>query len=481
MKNKFIKSLLVAGAIVFAWNCSDDSSTAPKGPEYAVTSTAWLLNAGDDYVIYPDGRVTNASGDVIGAIVFAENSTVGSIIDLQGNTLIESVDVSSLPILEPNTTVYTITGAVWHLQNESTDLLIYPSADGVSPGLVTDANGTTVGVFDFTTNTILAVDGVTTLATGVDLSALPILQPGDKFTQEPSAVVIVSSSSETPAISSSNYDIPVVTSSSSSVVTSSSSSAKSSSSSAMSSSSSVVAGCPAIKYVSGGASGSGWATRYWDCCKPSCSWTSNTSNLARTCSNKGTTIVSDVEATSTCDGGQAGACISQIPFTVDGCTEYAFAFAAVPASNGGQCGHCYELTFTGEGHYNSTNANTKKLKTQGKKLIVMASNVGADVSQGQFDVMIPGGGVGIYNGCSSMGWGDQGQQYGGLLSDCETANNYDASKYASCLTNKCNSVFANDATAKAGCLFLANWMNAAGNPEHTYKEVECPEVLKNKY
>ena len=33
--------------------------------------------------------------------------------------------------------------------------------------------------------------------------------------------------------------------------------------------------CPEIKYVSGGRSGSGFASRYWDCCKLSCSWTEN--------------------------------------------------------------------------------------------------------------------------------------------------------------------------------------------------------------
>jgi hypothetical protein len=96
--------------------------------------------------------------------------------------------------------------------------------------------------------------------------------------------------------------------------------------------------------------------------------------------------------------------------------------------------------------------------------------------------MIPGGGFGIFNGCSTkMGWGSQGAQYGGLLSDCETESNYKASTYKSCLTKKCNSSFANDPEAKEGCLFLANWMNAAGNPLHKYREVECPQALKDRY
>lgn len=174
-------------------------------------------------------------------------------------------------------------------------------------------------------------------------------------------------------------------------------------------------------------------------------------------------------------------CTSQIPFTVSGCSDMGFAFAAVPAGLGGQCGKCFQLTFTGSGKY-ETKANHQALK--GKKLIVMVTNIGGDVQSGQFDILIPGGGVGMFNGCASMGWGGQGEQYGGLLSDCEKEVGYNGdllSKRKECLTNKCNSVFSNDSEAKQGCLFLANWMNAAGNPEHNYVEVECPDVLKNKY
>lgn len=93
----------------------------------------------------------------------------------------------------------------------------------------------------------------------------------------------------------------------------------------------------------------------------------------------------------------------------------------------------------------------------------------------------------MYNGCAAFGWDSQGKQYGGLLSDCEEEVGYDKSGSAltsarkSCLTSKCNSVFANDSQAKQGCLFLANWMNAAGNPNHTYQEVECPAALKAQY
>ena len=273
--------------------------------------------------------------------------------------------------------------------------------------------------------------------------------------------------------------------SSSSVRSSSSAQVVARSSSSAKSSSSVSGGAaPNIKVVSGGASGSGWATRYWDCCKPSCSWTENagSGNEARMCTASGSKISNFSEA-SICNGGSASTCTSQIPIIVN--DNLAYAFAAVSTGNGGACGKCFALTFDGTGKY-ETKAPHQSLK--GKVLVVMVSNVGEDVNKdGHFDVMIPGGGVGLFNGCSAFGWGSQGEQYGGLLSDCEKEVGYNKSGSAltsarkSCLTSKCNTVFANDSQAKQGCLFLANWMNAAGNPNHTYQEVECPAALKAQY
>ena len=47
--------------------------------------------------------------------------------------------------------------------------------------------------------------------------------------------------------------------------------------------------------------------------------------------------------------------------------------------------------------------------------------------------------------------------------------------------NKCNTVFANKANARDVCLFLANFLEVAGNPLHNFREVECPQVLKDRY
>ena len=243
--------------------------------------------------------------------------------------------------------------------------------------------------------------------------------------------------------------------------------------------------CPALKVISGGMSGSGFASRYWDCCKPSCSWTNNAGagNEARQCDAQ-MNVISNPNESSMCDGGRSTTCLSQIPFTIKGCDNLGFAFGAVPGAGPKVCGRCFLLSFTGQGKY-ETKLNHKKLAQ--KKLVVMASNIGYDVAGGQFDVMIPGGGVGLFNGCANILGNNMGAQYGGLLSDCENEVGWGGSddeiykRRKECLTNKCNTVFASKANAKAGCLFQANFMEAAGNPLHTFKEIECPQVLKDRY
>ena len=227
---------------------------------------------------------------------------------------------------------------------------------------------------------------------------------------------------------------------------------------------------------------SGFATRYWDCCKPSCAWPDNAGgNVARTCDASMNTI-NDVYAKSMCEGGPATACLDQIPMVVN--DNLAYAFAASPGAGANVCGKCFELTFTGEGKY-ETKLNHRKL--QGKKLIVISSNIGYDVAGGQFDIMIPGGGVGLFNGCANILGSNLGKTYGGFLSDCEDSVGWNGTdeeiyeKRKSCLKEKCNSAFSGKAQALQGCLFLADWMEAAGNPLHNYEEVPCPNELKSKY
>ena len=73
------------------------------------------------------------------------------------------------------------------------------------------------------------------------------------------------------------------------------------------------------------------------------------------------------------------------------------------------------------------------------------------------------------------------------MSDCENSVGWSLTddeiytKRKECLIDKCNSVFSGKALAKEGCLFLANFMEGAGNPLVSFKEVECPQVLKDRY
>lgn len=119
-------------------------------------------------------------------------------------------------------------------------------------------------------------------------------------------------------------------------------------------------------------------------------------------------------------------------------------------------------------------------------MIVQAVNIGYDVSGGQFDLLVPGGGVGAFNACSAQ-WGisssELGSQYGGLLAACKQEIGWNASldEYKSCLVKRCNSVFGsrNLTEMQQGCLWYANWFEAADNPALKYKEVACPSELSS--
>jgi hypothetical protein len=144
-----------------------------------------------------------------------------------------------------------------------------------------------------------------------------------------------------------------------------------------------------------------------------------------------------------------------------------YGFAATGGGNG-NCGKCYQIDFTGAG--DSANASALATKT----MIVQAINIGGDVASTQFDLLIPGGGVGAFNACSTQ-WGttNLGAQYGGFLTSCNYTN-------ASCVTDYCNSVFGSKSTLLAGCLWFTGWFNAANNPKIKYAEVTCPAAITAK-
>ncbi|KAG2172548.1 hypothetical protein INT44_002563 [Umbelopsis vinacea] len=206
---------------------------------------------------------------------------------------------------------------------------------------------------------------------------------------------------------------------------------------------------PSITPLPGGHSGSGSTTRYWDCCKPSCAWTGKGSVTApvNSCAADGVSVLSNA-AKSGCDGGSAYMCNNQQPWAVNDNLSYGFAATNIAGlSETDWCCTCYALTFTSG-------------PVAGKTHVVQITNTGGDLNGNQFDIEIPGGGVGIFNGCSSQwnapsnGWGDR---YGGVSSaaDCSTL----------------------PSALQAGCQWRFNWFQNADNPSVNFVQVQCPSAL----
>ncbi len=209
----------------------------------------------------------------------------------------------------------------------------------------------------------------------------------------------------------------------------------------------------------------GYATRYWDCCKPSC-------GTSHTCAIDG--VTRNDGAKSSCQGGPAYECYDMAPQVVSDTLAYAFA-----AYNGASCGTCFQLTFTGKSNDGTMDKGSQQIC--GKSLIVQVVNTGG-LQAHQFDLLIPGGGVGQNNACSTE-WkassSQLGDQFGGLMLQCARQSNYNYSLYPACTISACQSLFANSPTMEAGCEFIINWMKGANNPSVMFTQVSCPSQLRN--
>lgn len=248
-----------------------------------------------------------------------------------------------------------------------------------------------------------------------------------------------------------------------------------------------------------------WGSRYWDCCKPHCSWPENADSLARNCDVNnvempcyrmvGNEYWQGQEGTrSGCDAnGEAYTCYSHAPFAV--CENLSFGFAAVPAA-GDVCGRCYKLQFDGGFQHGTPNDSHEAIR--GKIMIVMASNIGHDVAGGQFDIMIPGGGLGAFAGGCAVQWGvdpaDEtlvGRRFGGFGSTCEDRlattmgwGNFTGADVKECVRGMCDNLFGDDPAKRdlwEGCIWYVDWKHAANNPTFIYEEVECPQILRDLY
>eukprot|EP01060_Flectonema_neradi_P041722 TRINITY_DN99_c0_g1_i1.p1 TRINITY_DN99_c0_g1~~TRINITY_DN99_c0_g1_i1.p1 ORF type:complete len:1126 (+),score=290.10 TRINITY_DN99_c0_g1_i1:48-3425(+) len=201
-------------------------------------------------------------------------------------------------------------------------------------------------------------------------------------------------------------------------------------------------------------------TRYWDCCKPSCAWPSNANKngavnaAVRTCARDGS-VLSDQDSKNICSGGgtdngPAYGCVNQQPWEVTSTVAYGFAAANLP------CSVCYEMKFT-----------SSSLSSAGKTMVLQVTNSGDDLGAVHFDIQLPGGGFGIFNGCAGQAPNGQGQfnepesawgaRYGGLSSISGCAG----------LPSE----------LRSGCEFRFGWFENADNPTAEVRRVRCPDAI----
>jgi hypothetical protein len=193
----------------------------------------------------------------------------------------------------------------------------------------------------------------------------------------------------------------------------------------------------------------GVTTRYWDCCKPSCGWWGKApfTQPVLSCNAKGSPV--SYHTPSGCEaGGWAFACSNQGPFIVSKNMSYGFAAAKLKGmTERDWCCKCYKLTF-------------QNTKVAGKEMIVQVTNTGWDLSNNHFDIAIPGGGQGVFKGCTKQYRNySGGNDYGGVLSAQE------------CWRLPKHLI--------QGCLWRFTWFMNADNPKLLFKEVPCPPVLTN--
>jgi hypothetical protein len=174
--------------------------------------------------------------------------------------------------------------------------------------------------------------------------------------------------------------------------------------------------------------------------------------------------------TSACSGGSAYACIDFSPTAQSDCLAYGFA-----AFNGASCGTCYQLTFTGT---TSHGGGPGVAAVKGKQIVVQVVNIGG-LANNQFDIMIPGGGVGLNpNTCGgewNLSTSQLGSTYGGFLSACEGMSSTYSTQEA-CVKTMCATL---PSGFQPGCNFLVDWYLAADNPDVVYQQVTCPSYFKS--
>ncbi|CAG9760808.1 unnamed protein product [Ceutorhynchus assimilis] len=192
-------------------------------------------------------------------------------------------------------------------------------------------------------------------------------------------------------------------------------------------------------------------TRYWDCCKPSCSWSANVheSKPVDSCQMNGVRRINN-QAQSGCNGGPAFTCNNQQPWKVNNNLAYGFVAGSFKGGvDNSRCCTCYKLKFR---------------NPRGKVMIVQVINTGGDLGHNHFDIQIPGGGVGVFNqGCHKQWnapWDGWGKRYGGVG-----------------LERECDQL---PWQLRDGCKFRWRFLQGADNPDVDFEQVGCPNELVSR-
>ena len=478
MKRKLFKSMIAAGAVAMICACGDDSS-ASSNPVNPITDSAcakvvvtadnaWVFNTGAaDVVIYADGNVTNAAGQPFGHF----DSATGVIADLSGNIVAQYVDVATLTSCPANATIDPNTGAIEKFSSSS---------------MVTDPNDPTSSAGGNNQN-----PGDPTSSAGGNnqnpndpTSSAGGTEPTDPTSSTGTEPVVSSSSVNTdPDLDENGF--PTIES----------------------------YGAPPAEYTKEIRNNgkTGWNSRYWDGCKPHCSWLSSVDTTSEETYQAGRTVarncnVHDVEVPAFTLGhavqqywmgfeGTNSACDTKDPTGTFACTDMApiavnekLSYAYV-AGSGKQyqygCGKCYHLQYNGGKSDGDVKKTHKAL--DGKHIVVMVSNIGHDVVEGQFDLLVPGGGVGAFDALSTqLGLTDAsvlGANGGGIGRVCFEQVGWDGevADFQKCIIDGCEKAFSKWPNLLRGCKWYAEWYMAADNPTYNWEEVECPQYLIDHY
>lgn len=483
-------------------NCSDENSAAPSNDDYVTPDYCWVLNADQTMLIYANGIVTDSKGNTLGIL----NDNKNAIISLDGTQFIVSnVDLDNLTVLEPGSTVpesnVILPASSASVITPTSSAVVTPSSSATTLPPKSSAGTTVKSSSSQQTQPKSSANVQSTMSsaqqqpkssssqqqggTCFDKASGKNVKPYDNLNYNGMSYAYKEDCSLSCYYDPANNNCASLGSGTQPQQSSSSSQQqqqqKSSSSQQQqqqksSSSQQQQSGAtPTFTPVSGGKNkADGWASRYWDGCKPSCGWKNNSpTRTAHSCDKSGTNRFSGYDDKNIMDGGNAGTCLDQSPRVING---VAYAYAA--SHSNGDCGKCFLLEFTGTSH-----DKPDPTALAGKKMVVMISNIGDDVGGTQFDVMIPGGGLGAFDcidGSNPISAVKNTERYGGIITTCGGAKEgANIAQVKSCVEGYCNKI--SNADAKAGCMFMVEWYEVANNPNFKATEVQCPTELTSRF